>query len=413
MICSGQPISRRAFLKSAAAATGSILLAHSARSAAPATAPGGTSSPDARSTGIIGVALVTSIQNEADRIDLVSLKDARILATFEDIHASHAVVPIEGLNCFFVHGRHGRTGKGLIWGVEVNPKTEAWRVIFDRQLDGGLVLHWQPNADASLILYNTVADQSLHVLNTHTLDLQTYEGGGTHSNMAFYGDDRWLVATDHLGDGTRLRVVDRSSHRVLSETGVGSWGHGVTVDAASERAFVWAAEGMHMVSLRKKNLGAHLGVIGTADPGQRSWFCWTPLGLGFSHDQTWNPGDRYSPWLTVVDLKKCRIERIETGSELPGILQVSPDGRVGASGSLSSENICLFDLQANRLIGTVSAGRRNNGFFDRDASFSRDRRLAFVTNPADRTMSVIDIAARAVIRELPLPATPRWMKVLT
>ena len=61
----------------------------------------------------------------------------------------------------------------------------------------------------------------------------------------------------------------------------------------------------------------------------------------------------------------------------------------------------------------ATAGRRHNGFFDRDASFSRDRRLAFVTNPPDRTMSVIDISARAVIRELPLPATPRWMEVLT
>ena len=61
----------------------------------------------------------------------------------------------------------------------------------------------------------------------------------------------------------------------------------------------------------------------------------------------------------------------------------------------------------------ATAGRRHNGFFDRDAFLSGDRRLAFVTNPPDRTMSVIDISARAVIRELPLPATPRWMKVLT
>lgn len=62
------------------------------------------------------------------------------------------------------------------------------------------------------------------------------------------------MATDHLGDGTRLRVVDRFSHRVLSETAVGSWGHGVAADAVAGRAFGWASEGVHMVSLRKKNL---------------------------------------------------------------------------------------------------------------------------------------------------------------
>lgn len=66
---------------------------------------------------------------------------------------------------------------------------------------------------------------------------------------------------------------------------------------------------------------------------------------------------------------------------------------MGASVSLSSEKVCLLDLQANRLIGTVSAGWRRNGLFDRDAPFSRDQRLAFVNNPPDRSMSVIDIAA--------------------
>ena len=94
---------------------------------------------------------------------------------------------------------------------------------------GSLVLHWQPNDDYSLIQYNTVEDQALHVLDTKTLELQSYRGAGTHSNMAFFNGDGWLVATDHLQNGTKLHVIDRNTNRVLSETEVGDWGHGVTV----------------------------------------------------------------------------------------------------------------------------------------------------------------------------------------
>jgi hypothetical protein len=36
----------------------------------------------------------------------------------------------------------------------------------------------------------------------------------------------------------------------------------------------------------------------------------------------------------VVDLQKGSIERIDTGSELARILQISPDGKVEPSGSL-------------------------------------------------------------------------------
>ena len=107
------------------------------------------------------------------------------------------------------------------------------------------------------------------------------------------------------------------------------------------------------------------------------------------------------------------LERIETESEQPGTLQISPDGKIGVSGSHSSNNVGLFDIQNNIFLGSVGVGNRNNGFFDRDASFSRDRNPAFVTNPGDETMSVIDIQRMKIIHHIDLPAKPRWMKVLT
>ena len=364
-------------------------------------------------TGIIGVALVTSVLNEKHRVDLISLKNNRILATFENINATHAVVPVEKLNRFFVHGSDTKTGKGLIWGLEVDPQTEEWKLIYEKQLEGGLVQHWQPNSDYSLIQYNTIADQALHVLDTNTLQLQTYQGGGTHSNMAFFRDDNWLIATDHLRNGTKLRVIDRPTKTILSATNVGDWGHGLTVNHQTERAFVWANDGVHMVSLNKKNLGTHLGVIKSFELGQRSWFCWTPQGGRYSHDQTWNVKDRYSPWLTAIDLEKGKLEKITTDNEQPGTLQISADGKIGLCGSHNSNHVCLFNIEANQFLGTVSVGNGSKGFFDRDASFSRNRQLAFVTNPPDQTITAINIQTRKAIAQIQLPSEPIWMKVIT
>ena len=403
-------LSRRRFLKSSLAATvGASILPSAVGGATLAASP-----PDPRqsATGTFGVAMVSSRENALSRVDLVSLKNGRILTTFHDLHAAHAVVPVEDLNRFFVHGVDTRTDRGLLLGVEVDPLTEAWRTVDVKQIAGGRPLHWQPNRDHTLIQYNTIGDRRLHVLNTRTMGLESFEGGGRHSNMAFFNNDRWLVATDRLQGGTTLRVIDRRSGQILSETPAGGWGHGVTVNDKTERAFVWASDGVHIVGLGKDTLGKHQGVIRPAIRGQRSWFCWTPQGARFSHDQTWNPGDHFASWLTVIDMEKDELLRIEAGEQL-GTLGLSPDGAMGICGSHSSKNVCLFDVPGNRFIGKVEAGNGDNSFFDRDVAFSRDRSVAFVTDPPDKTLTAVDVRQLKVLGRIDLPAKPEWMKVLT
>lgn len=398
-------LSRRTFLKSSIAATVSAsVLGEGSRVA---------QAKRQSRTGIAGVAMVTSIEHGDFRVDLVSLATGDVLHTFRDFHAAHAVVPVEALNRLFVHGRDMRTGKGILTGVEVDPATERWRQLDAIELDGGMPLHWQPNRDHTLIQYNTIGDKLLHVLDTRTLALESFEGGGKHSNMAFYNRDRWLVATDRLQGGTTLRVVDRGSGQILCETPAGGWGHGVTVNDKTERAFVWSSDGMHVVSLRPESLGEHLEVIKPGRRDQRSWFCWTPQGTRYSHDQTWNPGDYFSPWLTVVDLEQGELRRIDVPGEDLGTLGLSPDGKAGICGSHSSRNVCLFDIPANKYLGKVRVGRGEQAFFDRDVAFSRDRSVAFVTNPPDKTLSAVDVRRLKVIGRIGLPATPQWMKVLT
>ena len=405
-------VSRRKFLKTTmAVAVGITVIPNGIQGMVNAARPPGI--PRRKNSGIVGIAMATSRENNRFRVDLISLKNSRVITTFHDFHASHAVVPVEHLNRFFVHGRKIKTGRGVLMGIQVNPMTERWHLIYEQEIDGGMPLHWQPNRDCSLIQYNTIGDGALHVLNTQSLELESYHGGGRHSNMAFYNNANWLVATDNLRGGTTLRVIQRKTGEILSETPAGAWGHGVTVNDATKRAFVWASDGVHCIDLREKNLGQHLGVVKPLQRGQRSWFCWTPQGHRFSHDQTWNPNDVFSPWLTVLDMEKDQLIKVKVDREELGTLAISPDGLLGACGSHSSKNACLFDIPSNRFIGKVKIGRGNNDFFDRDIAFSRDRSIVFFTNPPEKTITAVHTKRLAVVGEIDLPARPQWLKVLT
>ena len=79
--------------------------------------------PAAPLSSMPGLILVSSELGKKPRLDLISVRDGHILNTFHNLYVSHAIVTVEALNRFFFHGRDTRTGKGAIWGLEVNPAT--------------------------------------------------------------------------------------------------------------------------------------------------------------------------------------------------------------------------------------------------------------------------------------------------
>lgn len=81
--------------------------------------------------------------------------------------------------------------------------------------------------------------------------------------------------------------------------------------------------------------------------------------------------------------------------------------------SRASNNICLFDIAANRFLGKVASRKHEGGFFDRDVGFSRVRRVAFLTDPTDETISAIDVDSPHTIGQATLATKPDWTKVLT
>ena len=412
-------VTRRKFLKhsslalSAAAITGTArakaAIKHSAQSPSPLISKGTQNEADP----LWGMAMSYG----EDRLDLIDLDNSQIMHSFEDFDATHAVVPIEHLNRFVIHGYRNSRKTGAIMVLGVDPVTKEWEVLLDKDIQGGRPLHWQPRPDLSEITFNTTGDGSLHVLDTKTLEITRYVGGGSHSNMAMMDD--LLIATDEMAGPSQLLITDRKTNKVLTRTPVGHWGHGVTVNFERGEAYVWAKDGVHRVSLARKNMGQHLGRIPLLAAGERSWFCWTPQGGQFSHDVAWNwkdnIGDVYRPYLTAVDMKNARIERIATGDKdvRPSYLQVSPDGQLGLAALRGRDDIGVFDLKTNTYKGTVDIGAAEPTFFERDMAFCKDRNFALVTNTADKSVSLIDISKREEVRRIYLPRKPIWFKSLS
>ena len=124
------------------------------------------------------------------RLDIIDLDGAKILHSFEGFRATHAITPVEHLNRFVIHGaRIERSGirtkaVGALMVVEVDPVLKSWELLLYKDIEGGIPLHWQPNPEQTEIVFNTTGDGSLHVLDTKSLEITRYVGGGEHSNMA-------------------------------------------------------------------------------------------------------------------------------------------------------------------------------------------------------------------------------------
>jgi len=351
------------------------------------------------------------------RLDLIDLDNSQILHSISGFEATHAITPVEHLNRFVIHGYRPKKRTGALLVFEVNPETKSWKILLDKDIKGGQLLHWQPRPDLSEIVFNTTGDGALHVLDTKTLEITRYVGGGIHSNMAMMDD--LLIATDQMAGPSQLLITDRKTNKVLTKTAVNNWGHGVTVNFERGEAYVWAIDGVHRISLAQKSMGKHLGLIPSLEAGERCWFCWTPQGARFAHDAAWNwdneKGDVYGDYLTALDMKTARIERIATGSKdiRPSFLQVSPDGKWGLSSLRGRDDIGIFNLEKNSFEGTVDAGAARPSFFERDMAFCKNRDFALVTNTAEKSVSLLNLKTQEEHRRIYLPRKPDWFKALS
>ena len=365
--------------------------------------------PDpARVARLPSAALVVA-DPQGQRVHVIDVATGRGLATVESFRATHAIQIVPAEKRAFVHGKRTDRGGGALAVFKVGPGSADVELNLDLP---DAPLHWQPRPDLSEIAYNTTHDSGLTVVDTKTLKVESFPGAaGHHSLMAFLEND--VVISNDLVERGKVRIFDRTQGYVDAETDVGGWPHGLNTCLETGRAYCWCADGVHVIGLRGRERGRHLGIIPQLARGQRCWFAWTPQGGRLTHDVSWSNGDVFLPYLTVVDAKAEKLEKIESGTKQPGTLTVSDDAKWGLASSRNTPEALLFDLAASRYVGAIPIGGADpKRFFDRDLSIAPGGQWAAVSNPRDPGVSVLDLKSREEVARIPLTFSPGWMKLL-
>lgn len=135
---------------------------------------------------------------------------------------------------------------------------------------------------------------------------------------------------------------------------------------------------------------------------------------GFDHADTYRPGRRMyvahtgADRVDVIDCTERKFLRSLTG--LPGVAGVLIDAEHDLlfTSDRAAGRVSIFRCSDEQLLGQVAVGPHPNGL-----AYDRRRRRLYSFNLGEPlgencTASVVDVDARQVIAELPLPGRPRW-----
>ena len=113
----------------------------------------------------------------------------------------------------------------------------------------------------------------------------------------------------------------------------------------------------------------------------------------------------FSGTLIKVDVATKRLmgELLLNRHGMPQDVKLSPDGAVFYVADMMANGLYLIDGGNLHRIGFIPTGKGAHGLY-----VSRDSRVLYVSNREEGSISVIDFAARRVIRrwQLPMPASP-------
>jgi DNA-binding beta-propeller fold protein YncE len=148
----------------------------------------------------------------------------------------------------------------------------------------------------------------------------------------------------------------------------------------------------------------------------RVGFIEVPRGArpGFDHADLHRAGRRMFVAHTGadrVDVLDCRSRTfVHSLAGLPGVagVLIDEDDDLLFTSDRAADRVSIFRCSSEQLLGRVDVGPHPNGL-----AYDRGRRHLYAFNLGEPlgercSVSVVDLAAMQVIRELPLPGRPRW-----
>jgi YVTN family beta-propeller protein len=129
-----------------------------------------------------------------------------------------------------------------------------------------------------------------------------------------------------------------------------------------------------------------------------------PHGMAISHDSrtVYVAGDRSSS-LSIIDTATDRVVKTVEVGKAPNGVALTPDGKLLLVTLYAEDRLAFLDTATNTVVASVRVPKPHT------ASISPDGKLVYVTNqePGHFSLTVVDLASRAVVRSVPLEKTPR------
>ena len=129
-----------------------------------------------------------------------------------------------------------------------------------------------------------------------------------------------------------------------------------------------------------------------------------PHGMAISQDgrTVYVSGDGSSS-LSVIDTATDRVVQTVQVGKTPNGVALTPDGRLLLVTIYAEDRVTFLDTATRSVVASVGVPKPHT------VSISPDGKLAYITSqePGHFALSVIDLAARAVVRSIPLEKTPR------
>src|SRR5215471_5378058 len=129
-----------------------------------------------------------------------------------------------------------------------------------------------------------------------------------------------------------------------------------------------------------------------------------PHGMAISNDgrTVYVTGDGSSS-LSIIDTTTDRVAKTVEVGKTPNGVALTPDGRLLLVTIYAEDRLAFLDTATLAVVGSVGVPKPHT------ASISPDGRLVYVTSqePGHFALTIVDVAARAVVRSVPLEKTPR------
>lgn len=188
------------------------------------------------------------------------------------------------------------------------------------------------------------------------------------SHMVAVAPDASRAFVANIGSGT-VTAIDLEAGEKLADVATGEGAEGVAVGADGKRVWVTnrAADTVSAVD------AASLEVVATVEPGS------FPIRAEVTPDGRWVlVSNARSGTITVIDAATAEVARtlelgVEArdgagrlfqfgeGSPVPIGIQIAPDGRRAYVAAANADAIAVLDLEAWKIVGTLTAGREPDG----------------------------------------------------